>query len=103
MLPEPVSVEGFPVGILGFTLDGSEPGVLRRRILFCTLGGTLIVGCITDDRQTHGATQTCLTNTPRDAELILEFEVKLKYKSRLISLFSNLIFVNNNIEFTSNS
>jgi len=27
-----------------------------------------IIGCVTDDRQTHSATQTCLTNTPRDAE-----------------------------------
>jgi len=26
------------------------------------------IGCITDDRQTHSATRTCLTNTPRDAE-----------------------------------
>jgi len=36
--------------------------------------GTLVplelnfIGCITDDRQTHSATRTCLTNTPRDAE-----------------------------------
>jgi len=27
-----------------------------------------LIGCITDDRQTRSATQTCLTNTPRDAE-----------------------------------
>jgi len=26
------------------------------------------IGCIADDRQTHSATRTCLTNTPRDAE-----------------------------------
>jgi len=29
------------------------------------------LGCITDDRQTHSATRTCLTNTPRDAEPFL--------------------------------
>ena len=26
------------------------------------------IGCVTDDRQTHSATRTCLTNTTRDAE-----------------------------------
>jgi len=28
----------------------------------------IVIGCITDDRQTRSATRTCLTNTPRDAE-----------------------------------
>jgi len=36
-------------------------------------GGTMIttrrdIGCITDNRQMHSATRTCLTNTPRDAK-----------------------------------
>jgi len=35
------------------------------------------VGCLTDYKQTHGATRACLTNTPRDAKLILDFEVIL--------------------------
>jgi len=45
------------------------------------------VGCVTDDRQTHGATQMCITNTPRDAEPTLDFEVILQFRSGLISLF----------------
>jgi len=44
------------------------------------------VGCITDGRQMRGATRACLTNTPRDTELILDFEVILQFRSRLISL-----------------
>jgi len=47
----------------------------------------VFIGCIMDNRRTHGATRTCLTNTPRDAELILDFEVILQFRSRLISLF----------------
>jgi len=45
------------------------------------------IGCITDDRQTHRTARTCLTDTPRDAEPILDFEVILQFRSRLISLF----------------
>jgi len=45
------------------------------------------IGCIVDDRQMPSATRTCLTNTPRDAEPILDFEVILQFRSRLISLF----------------
>jgi len=45
------------------------------------------VGCIADDRWTHGATRACLTNTPRGVELILDFEVILQFRSRSISLF----------------
>jgi len=35
----------------------------------------------------HSATWTCLTNTPRDTEPILDFEVILQFRSRSISLF----------------
>ena len=45
------------------------------------------IGCVMDNRQMHGATRTCLTKTPRDVELILDFEVILQFRSRLISLF----------------
>jgi len=45
------------------------------------------IGCVTDNRQTHSATRMCLTNTLRDAEPILDFEVILQFRSRLISLF----------------
>ena len=45
------------------------------------------VGCVIDNRQMHGATWACLTNTPRDAALTLDFEVILQFRSRIISLF----------------
>ena len=45
------------------------------------------VGCVADDRQRHGDTRACLTNTLRDAELILDFEVILQFRSGSISLF----------------
>jgi len=43
------------------TIDVSD----WTKIGFAKGGG---VGCIADDRQTHSATRTWLTNTPRDAE-----------------------------------
>jgi len=38
----------------------------RANMTFSQRCGT--IGCITDDRQMHSATRTCLTNTPRDAD-----------------------------------
>jgi len=49
--------------------------------------GPFAIGCITDNRQSHSAAWMCLTNTPRDAEPILDFYVILQFRSRLISLF----------------
>jgi len=60
---------------------------LRRRATWLPTTVFGNIGCVTDDRQTHSATRTCLTNTPRNAELILDFEVILQFRSRLISLF----------------
>jgi len=60
---------------------------LATSLQITTVDANSFIGCVTDDRQTHGATRTCLTNTLRDGELILDFEVILQLRSRLISLF----------------
>jgi len=47
-----------------------KQGVITRHAgdTFRPVNWYVHIGCITDDRQTHSATRTCLTNTPRDAE-----------------------------------
>jgi len=46
-------------------------------MVFACNASPAAIGCIADDRQTHSATRTHLTNTPIDAKPSLDFEVIL--------------------------